>query len=100
MVAADVGEELAEVGGLLPGSVPRGGKEIDVGKDKQGMGTGETSSWEGGQDLRANFCADSYFERVKVEPLSRRIPPPLNPRVPWPFPRALLLLPTFAENLP
>lgn len=67
LVAADVGEELADVGGLLPGNVPLGGKETDVGKDKKGMGTGEASSWEDGQDPWANFCGDSYFERVKVE---------------------------------
>ena len=62
MVAPSVGEELDEDGGLLPGSVPLGGKKTDVGKDKQGLETGQTISWEGGQDLWAKFCGGSYFE--------------------------------------
>ena len=41
-----------------------------------------------------------YFERVKVKPVSHRILPSLNSRVPWLFPRALLFLPTFVENFP
>lgn len=46
----------------------------------------KTCSWKGGLDPEANFCGDSYFERVKVETVSYKIPPLLNLRMPWPFP--------------
>lgn len=86
MTAVEIREESAEWDGLLPGSVPLEGKETDVvGKDKQGMGTEKIYSQEGGQDPWTNFCGDSYFERVRVDPVSFRIPPPLNLRVPWAF---------------
>lgn len=70
----------------LSGSVPLEGKGTDVvGRDKRGMGTGKIYPQEGGQDSWANFCRDSCFERVRVEPVSFRIPSPQNLKVPWPF---------------
>ena len=71
-----------------------GGKGTSlVGKDKQGAGTGKTCSREGGQDPWANFCGDSYFRRVRVEPGLLWTPGLFQVR-------PSLLPPSFVENLP
>lgn len=64
------------------------------------MGTGSNVPQEDGQGPWANCCGDSYFERVKIELVSCRILPSLNPGCPGLFQGRASLLLTFVQNLP